>query len=575
MSRVLPVLLAASWPAVAAAAWPPGEVFEDGVVLDVTPAGFAALGDGLPAVVPPTIDLPVDAYGYNFYVSDEDRTCVWGACVTWWEYEFSVWNGSIDVTVDRLDLVPRNGYLDLSIDLTLAVNAANDPLYLYAGAYALDFIGTSTSCDAYAEPFPIGASAPIYLDVVNGPDFRELHADIPAIEWSLGLSGNDLHLDDCALGDFIEVVQDFGGLVGFDPIGEIIGLLEGEIDSQIQALIPDLEAAIEDAFAQARVQESVDLAGATLDVTVEPYDIDITTAGARLQMAASFAATANPCVAAYGVTGSAETPSTLGATGSAPSGVSGHHVGAFVSDDFVDSGLFAAWRAGLLCYEVAESDDIPLNTALLRLMSPEAYADLFTETSPVSIVTRPRTPPHSTVDGAQDLTVAIRDLGVDLYTDLDHRQARVLGLDIATDVGIDLAFDEPTGALALDIAFDAGAIDATVAYNEVAAAHSAAIEGSLASLFETVLGPLVGGLVSDVTFPLPSVEGFGVTGLEAAAAGTPPGWFGLFATVGTVSYPSGAGCGESAACAGGCSTGGVSGYALGLLPALIFLRRRR
>ena len=91
---------------------------------------------------------------------------------------------------------------------------------------------------------------------------------------------------------------------------------------------------------------------------------------------------------------------------------------------------------------------------------------------------------------------------------------------------------------------------------------------------EAVLGPLVGGLISDVTFPLPSMEGFGVTDLDVAAAGTPPGWFGLFAQLGTVSYAGGGGCGESSSCAGGCNTGGVPGL-LVLLPALVVLRRRR
>lgn len=564
------------------AQWEPGHQFTQGLTLDVTAEGFAALGDAAPALIPSTVELPTDSNGYNLYEADSGTCCDpitdW-ICWTCWEYEFAIWNGWLTIDLSDLTLEPRDGRLALSTDATITVARSWDPMYIYGyGEAGINDVGVSldvdTTCQAYTDPFEVGLGASVYLDVVNGPDGRRLEATIPHLDWSHGISGNDLHLSDCFLGDLIDFIQDTGGLVGFDPIGEVIDLLEGTIDDQIQAMAPELEAVIEDAFAQARVEESVDLGESILDVTVEPWDVEVAPAGARLTMAGAIDADLHPCVA--DVAGSLETGGVVPPIGVAPSGVvSPHHLGAIVSDDFANSGLYAAWRAGLLCYDLAGSSDLPLNTSLLSLLSDEAYGDLFPEQKPVRIATRPGAPPEAFPQGAHDMNVEVTQLGVDMYAELDYRQARMLGTDVETEVGIDFSFDDQTGDLLLDIAFDPGRIDAVIAYDEITPEHDAEIEESFGAVFDSLMGPLLGGFLEDVTFPLPSVQGFGVSSLEYAPAGAQGRFFGLYGTVGEVSYENSGGCGESAACDGGCATGGGGGALIALCPALLVLLRRR
>ncbi|MBW2254391.1 MAG: hypothetical protein JRI25_07320, partial [Deltaproteobacteria bacterium] len=542
-SLFVALLLVASllFPATSRAEWPSGQTFTDGATLDVTPEGFDALSDAIPTLVPSYISLPTDTYGYNVYEADYGTCCdpIFGwICWTCWEYVFAIWNGWASIQLDDVTLQPEDGFLALSANATIALNRSWDPMKVYGYVEAgINDLGISLSidqqCDAWTDAIAVGLSASVYLEVRTGPDGRYLDVTIPRMNWDTDLGGDDLHLDDCFLGELIDFIQGVGGVFGFDPIGEIIGLLEDQIDAQIQSLIPDIEGLIEDAFAQARVEESVDIAGTVLDIALQPYDIQVTPSGARLAMSGSFAAEPHPCVADYGITGSLETAGTLQPIGVAPAGVTApHHIGAMVSDDFVNSGLFAAWNAGLLCYDLQETETLPINTALLTLLSRDAYGELFPSAAPMIISTSPHLPPEAFPTGSHDFNVEIRDLGLDIYAELDYRMARILGNELEADAGLDFDFDTTTGELTIDVTFDADDIRNAITYNEIAPAYTDQLEDAFGSLLETLLTPLLGDLLTDITFPVPSFVGFGVQDLEYAATGPQEDFFGLFGLVG-------------------------------------------
>lgn len=572
-------------PSAAWAGWPVGQSFEEAVVLDVTPEGFDALAEMVPAVVPPQVALPADSLGRNLYEYDEGECCVdifiGELCDTCWSWELEVANGWLGTRLENLELTPKVGFVQLTAELVIQLNEAGDPLVVSGGAWAgSEFfdvgVDLGDTCNAWLDPIRVDISGSLHLEVVADGSGRFLDARIPEIFWATDLAGEDIHLEDCTIGEIVNFAQDVGGFVGFDPLGEIVGMLEPQIDAEIQGMIPDLELQIEEAFASARVEEVVDLAGAPLDVVVEPFDVEVRPEGARIQMAGSFDTAPHPCVADYLGGGSLETAGSLPAVGAAPAGVtSPHHLAAMVSDDFVNAGLYTAWSGGLLCYVLEEDEDLPVNTSLLGLVSSEAYADLFPETKPMHIVTDPRLPPVATVMSDHAIDVAIDGLGVDFVAELDHREARILGAEIGTDLGVDLAFDPPTGALEVDVAFDPGGAEIQLTHNDLAKEHGEAIAGSFSTLFDVLLDPLAGDLMSDVVFPLPSFEGYGVSGLELAAAGPQEDLIGVFGTLGPVAYENAGGCGGSSACAGGCSTGTAPAGLIALVPLLLALRRRR
>jgi hypothetical protein len=108
------------------------------------------------------------------------------------------------------------------------------------------------------------------------------------------------------------------------------------------------------------------------------------------------------------------------------------------------------------------------------------------------ISTSPRLPPEAFPTGSHDFNVEIREMGLDLYAELDYRMARILGNELETDAGLDFDFDTTTGELTIDVTFDADDIRYAITYNEIAPAYTGQLEDAFGSLFETLLTPLLG-----------------------------------------------------------------------------------
>ena len=288
------------------------------------------------------------------------------------------------------------------------------------------------------------------------------------------------------------------------------------------------------------------------------------------------------CILEYDVPGSLQTPSDMPALGESPLPTP-YHVGILASDDFVNQILFAAWQGGLLCYEVTDGLGFPIDTSLLGLIAPGVFDEFFPTTGPLKLVIRPEKPPTAVTTGSHDVEVDVDDLGLDMYAGVDGRLTRVAGISLGATVGADLSFDGNTGALGVAIDFGADDLMATVDYNELKPEGSAAIESGFGGLFESIAGPIIGGLTDGLSFALPGIEGLGLTSLELTAAGPSRDFIGGFGTIGNVAYSApGSGCscdsGEASSCDTGCgTTGGVPSRALPIVAvaALAALRRRR
>jgi hypothetical protein len=305
--------------------------------------------------------------------------------------------------------------------------------------------------------------------------------------------------------------------------------------------------------------------------------------GMRLTTAGLAEATEHPCVAG-GATGSKETAGDLPPIGSAPNGIGAYDVGILGSDDFLNQVLFAAYRGGGLCYTLSgEQGDLPINTALLGLLAPGSFDSLFPEAKPMVIEVRPARPPEAVPGGDHDIQVIAEDLGLDLYAELDGRQALVVGLDLDLDAGADLQFDGATGKLSVKVDLSGDDLTATVRTNELAPGTDDQIAAQVGSLFDTLAAPILGDALSGLAFDLPSFGGFGLTNLKAAPAGAANDFFGFYAGAGEVSYGDGGcgggGCGDSAGegCSQGCSTSGAGRTAILLVfPLMVaWFRRRR
>lgn len=560
--RIWTPLLLLALPSAALAAHPAGAVIENAATVDISPEGFNAITGVLPELIPTDIDIPE--------VSQSDPGAL-GQC--WLAgYEFSLTNAWVDIGINSAELVPRPGRLDLLVDLSVKVNDPTDKFRLYVEAECI-----GDDCYGYVAPFNAQVSTTLGLNVVTGADGQPtIDATVGQLNLAYDLTGTDIQIDDCWIGT-VEDVLNFFGLSLFDLI---LSVASGFIDDTVADFGPEIETLLEDALGAAVIEQEIDLGGVVMDLGLYPAEIDIDDPGVRIWMDGYTAVDdAAECVAEYDTGGSLATPTDPPGLAEVATLAPGYHAGLHLSDDFGNQALYSLWRGGLLCQTVdAELTGFPLDTSILGLMAGDAFDDLFPESGPLLIQTRPMSPPTLVFDGANDVGIDVHDLGLDFYAGLDGREALIVGMDLATPAGIDLVFDEATGELAVGVALEASNLDVTVTQNEFKPGTESDIETNFAGVFDTIVGPIVDGLAGDLAFALPGFSGLGLTSLELEGVGAEGDWLGGYAQVGAVSYES-AGCGGEGGsdCGGGCGTTGRGGGRLALftLPlALVLLRRR-
>jgi len=547
----------------------------DAVALDITPGGFRTVARIAESFIPNRIDVD-DLSEY------ECASEFLGVCLVSYEYEVrDVWVG---IQVDDLTLRPSPGNrLELDGLITINVNTAGDPLYLYVQGEPLG-IPISSTCDAWVTPFQVSLSADVAVNLVNDPiRGRTLDFTVGTPTWGWTLDENDVQLSGCGLDDINDVLSFFG----YDLIEILIDQIEPEVDALVLSLPAQLEPTLNDFLPGLEYVDTIDLLGVPMDIQLVPDDLVIDGDGLRIEIAGRVDAPQHECIAGFGITEMEDTPSTAPAVGQAAPGVSlTPDVMGVIDDDFVNQVLFAAWNGGVLCYELGPDTDlgVPIPTnALLDLVAPEDDTFEIFEDSEVSVSVLPGAPPRVAPTGANDVNIALDDLGLGFYAELDGRKVRALNVDLDVGLGTDLNFDGQTGILGVDIDLNGATFDATVTQNEYAPDASAAIEAEVPTVIDTFI-PLVNGLLTDIEFAIPSFEGLGVDAIQAAATGSANDRFGIYATVGPVTYTDagcndkkGGSCTDSSSCSGGCSTGTLNGRAvfLVLFPMMTAVMRRR
>lgn len=531
--------------------WPPGAVIENAAAVDIPPEGFEAVAALIPALLPSGIEIP----------STGSSGTIFGLC----DYGFSLDYGVVNLSVQSARIVPMDGYLDITADLMVGINDAANPFSL-----GYEYCFGNDNCGGYVDAFPVSVHTTMNLEVIDdGSGQPVLDATIGSFDYSYGLDGSYIHLD-C----WIQDIEDFLGYIGLSLYDIILGALAPTLESTIAEFGPTLETTIEDAFSSAVIDQELELNGAVAHLQLFPSDVDITSGGVRLVMSGAMDADAATCIAAYDPGGSLRTNGPIPDISSMPLGT---HAAINISDDFTNAALYALWRGGLLCINTSSMElPIALDTSLMGSLTGNVFTDLFPESKPVAIRTVPRSPLAADFAGSNDVDVALKDLDLEFYAELDGRPARIVDVSLTGNVGANLNFDSATGNLAIALEIDGNALAPTVVYNELKPDQNEAVETAFQTSFGSLIGTLLSGLVGDsLAFALPSFSGLGLTSLTMAGDAE---WLQGYAQLGPVAYGSAdGGCGS---CGGGssCTVGGTEVPAMWAgLPVLgvLVLRRRR
>lgn len=539
-----------------------GEQVAEALTVDVTPEGFDNVAGIVPTLFPSAIDVPAQTGAIDLFEGVS--------------LGYSITGLSAAVVVNSARITPEEGRLHVDADLDIHVNDADNPFTLaLGGTYYTDL------CEGYITEFPVAVAMDIGLAVVTPEDGAPfVDATVSEIEATYGLDGSNVHFDeDCILWELNALlVSDTG--YPYPLYDLLIGQLTAPLTATIAELGPTVETTLEDALAGTVISQDMDLAGGTIHLDLAPGAISITPAGMRLTLSGG-AAPVSPgeCVAAYDAGPLERTASAPPDFGTAPKGVATPFgAGISVSDDFVNEALYAVWRSGVQCLAISDAGGLTLDTSILGMLTGGVYDPLFPEAVPLTLRTLPRVSPYARFDGDHGVTLDLEDFDLEMYAEVDGRQARVVTAAVAGPVGADLAFDGAAGTLGLLVDVDPTLFVTSVAYNELYPEQTATVEASLATALPGLLATAVEGLTGGLSIAVPGMNGLGVQSLETGGAGANKDWLGIYAQIGTVTYATGSGCdggcgGEG--CGGGCASGGpgLVGMMAPLLVALTLRRR--
>lgn len=621
---------------------PPGADVRPAVYVDVTDEGFGQIETLLRAVLPESI--PIDNAGLV-------QGGTFGSSFLGADYNFGVENLKVRPEIDSVlvdpepgvcrfrpdgSTIPGNGYLDVDANLLVSLNSFNDPAYAYLDAsisvlfFDFDILSEDCNLVIYRKPVTAGvdvtlgalqnpitcfyegpaeADCPIELALIDpkNPQLgtfcpcRIPNVEIENFEWTLGIQSiDDLDLD-CS--GFISLIIDVADVFGIDPVEILVESLSPTIDGAVNDAIEEVVPQIEDALTALTLHEELDVLGNPIVVDLCPTTIQVDDRGLRLQLDGGVDAPPlpHPCIAAFDPGGSRVTVPIadprypdIGNTGVAFD----EQVDALLNDDFINQALYGAWRSGLLCQRIDENalpagTELPVDfdSSLLNLLSSNQFAEFFptNRTVPLLIATRPEQPPivRTITDGSALAVLEVEKLGLDLYAELDGRMARFVGLDLKAQAALDANFSGQTGVIGLLVDFDTESVTTEVVFNNLKPEASEAVATGFAAIFDTLAGPLINDLLGNLSFPLPSFQGLGVSAAVLEPAGPIGDFIGVFGNIGPVPYAGadlggcdlfGGGGGAGGGCDLGCSTGAVPTRLVWLgLPMVLALglRRRR
>ncbi len=534
---------------------PAGTNIPSAISLDIPPQGFSGLAEAVKELTLDTITIE------DFY---EDNGCGFG------DVSYGIENFYMDVEVNDVSLIPRQGYLEFDGDLLLSINSPTDPFTLTLCSLI------QSDCDVDILPSIINIKGNIYMDVVDvdNDEKKEVDVTISDIGYDYSDFNDDkINFNNCIAATINNIFEFFGGSL----IDLIIGVIGPEIENQVTNAIPEMEASLEEAMLALQIEETFMLVDTEMTLNLNPQDVSIDPAGMMFILEASSETPfVNRCVSGYDLGYSLDTE---GAFSPVNEVTGGYHSKIQANDEFINQALYTLWRGGLLCFTVDE-EIFALDTGILNLLSGDAFIDMFPESQPMVINTIPRKEPVLNMNTNADIAIDVHDMGLDFVTNIDERQAVVLSLNLNTDVGVTLPFDPTTGALTVGLDLDTERINTSIESNEFVPDAGPDIVANFADQLGTILD-IVGldGFLGDLSFNFPSFYGVGITDINVSSSGTDNLDSAINLQIGPAPYSSGCNTGEETQNASdncsGCSSGSSNSSQLIMVFTLLMISIRR
>ena len=457
----------------------PGTPIERAVAVHVTNGGFENLGNAVEGLVPPSFPI-TDVVG-EFECDPNDANPL----------AYTLEDTEILLTAQNVDIRASEGWLDIALYITIESTAAE----LTATGDCTVLTDLDEACDLAIPTSLIVVEMSMALEMVDGV----VDATVTDPTVDIAPIGNPLSGENCLLSDAI------GTLLLSDEYA-ISNLILSFIEPELGGLGTELELTVEDALAALNLETSFALGDADVALQLQPTHLELSESGLILGLGGSTMASAfSDCVPASDGSEYADAP-WPSFTETAWDSSLEYDAGIFINKGYVDHVLWNVWQAGALCIAIDELGGGSLTTELLGNFFGDEWNALFTEPQAVAFETVPTSAP-TVVFHHDDPVVGlmIDELGLDVVTELDARQARVVQVGVTTEVGIDPGLSAT--ALQPDLVIDEEGIEFTEPYNELL---PPGFSNGLAEFIPTVISTFI----PDDLLPTISIPSFYGLGLQ-------------------------------------------------------------
>ncbi|MBW1879004.1 MAG: hypothetical protein JRJ84_11620 [Deltaproteobacteria bacterium] len=435
------------------------------LAIHIPPHGLATVGDAVEALAPTSFPI---LYTVDTFECSEDTGFLYALEET--EILFSTDEVLVETTNSRVE-----------ITLYGTLNSTPTTLGIYGSCGVLE--GLWESCGIQIPTTAVEVHLGVALVSLGG----QVLAVADPVDVQISPITNPI--SDCTLASAA------GTLLGQNP-DAINDLLSEAIGPALEDVPAEMEQAIEDALNSFAVETTIDLIGTPLGLSLNPVLIEISSAGMIVAMDASVNVLASDCVDPSVVPLPDPQWPVFGDV--APDTSLHYDAGVYMGRGFVDELLTAFWASGVLCMEIDQLGDVPLQGGLVGAFFGEEVGALLGADDPAVLVLGGDLPPTSTFERDQPaIRVGMPGLTLDLVTELDHRQTRILQVGVDAEIGLDVGLVDNTIAPTLVIDEEGFLFSET--YSEMVGPGYSANLGGLLDLVLAIAVPT--DALTEITIP--------------------------------------------------------------------------
>lgn len=466
------------------------------VAVHLSRSGLDRLGEGIAKLAPTHLSVGATAGELSCDAAQPENVL-----------SYSLDGLDLGIHISDVEMRPSDGRLDLFLRGTL--DSSRGSLTVSGDCSVLTDLAEVCAVELPA------TSLELHLGLSIAQVGSSFDATVDTVALDLSPIGNPL--DGCLLSSAI------GTLLGQNP-NAITDLLLGLVGSSLGDLAPSIEQPLEDALNQLTLSTSVAVGSANVDIDLEPDVLQIDDNGLLLGVSATLSSdSVSDCVPP------ADPPPTDNAwpefTGFAPDGALAYDAAALVNKQLVDNLLYIVWQSGALCLNVSDAGGLKLDTSLFGPVLGDDWNALFPTSQPITLAVSTSQPITSRFS-ANDAPIRVVTDGISLrtYAPLDGRSAKIFGVNLEGEIGLDLPYEN--GTLAPALVIDPSILHFGEEDHEMLAYG---YSDGLAELVPTLLSSV---LPADLlpSFAIPSYQGLGLGGLwwQPDASGQ---WLGGYAVL--------------------------------------------